>query len=293
MELSIYDLGLLIIYALVCIGIGVWASKGQKEEDYLIAGRKMKLWPFMASVVASYIGGAAIVAYTAYVYQFGISAIAVFLGTSIGFIVFIPYARPGGISHEEYRARYGLPWRKGLVSRRVSKHLSDRLTKRIKDGSFVPKPDNKAAVKKILEEGMRKDQPFFKKIKSDMTREHNQKNVKYGPKDYENVLSVMTQRKITLNRACMTEGLPTKARVLDYAAANPGFRKKLLDTYYDLPYAVQARADMFSPQFYEDLKRLKNKGLSAKEIGKRLGISYKTVQKRFKQMAFEVDQSKR
>ena len=187
-------------------------------------------------------------------------------------------------SHEEYRARYGLPWRKGLVSRRVSKHLSDRLTKRIKDGSFVPKPDNKAAVKKILEEGMRKDQPFFKKIKSDMTREHNQKNVKYGPKDYENVLSVMTQRKITLNRACMTEGLPTKARVLDYAAANPGFRKKLLDTYYDLPYAVQARADMFSPQFYEDLKRLKNKGLSAKEIGKRLGISYKTVQKRLKQI---------
>jgi len=92
MEFNTYDLGLLILYALVCIGIGIWASKGQKDEDYLIAGRKLKLWPFMASVVASYIGGAAIVAYTAYVYQFGISAIAVFLGTSIGFIVFIPYA---------------------------------------------------------------------------------------------------------------------------------------------------------------------------------------------------------
>ena len=28
------------------------------------------------------------------------------------------------ISHEQYRARYGLPWRKGLVSRNVSKRLS-------------------------------------------------------------------------------------------------------------------------------------------------------------------------
>ena len=34
-----------------------------------------------------------------------------------------------GISHEEYRERYGLPWRKGLVSRKVSKKLSAALIK--------------------------------------------------------------------------------------------------------------------------------------------------------------------
>jgi Na+/proline symporter len=58
----------------------------------MIAGRKIGIIGFVTSVVASYIGGAALVAYTAYVYRFGISAIAVFLGTAIGFIVFIPYA---------------------------------------------------------------------------------------------------------------------------------------------------------------------------------------------------------
>ncbi len=86
------DLSLLIGYALVCIGIGFWSSRGHKDEDYLIAGRRMTIVGFISSVVASYIGGAAIVAYSAYVYEFGISAIAVFLGTAIGFIVFIPYA---------------------------------------------------------------------------------------------------------------------------------------------------------------------------------------------------------
>ena len=55
-----------------------------------------------------------------------------------------------GVSHEEYRERYGLPWRKGLVSRLVSKKHSAALTYRIKNGTFNPRPDNKAAVKKIL-----------------------------------------------------------------------------------------------------------------------------------------------
>jgi len=92
-SLSYLDLILLIVYTLVCIGIGVWNSRKQADSDFLIAGRKLKLWGFITSVVASYIGGAAIVAYTAYVYRFGISAIAVFIGTSAGFLIFIPYAR--------------------------------------------------------------------------------------------------------------------------------------------------------------------------------------------------------
>jgi DNA-binding NarL/FixJ family response regulator len=34
---------------------------------------------------------------------------------------------------------------------------------------------------------------------------------------------------------------------------------------------------MFSPQFYEELRKLKEKGLSDETICKRLGISNKTV----------------
>ncbi|HRY99646.1 MAG TPA: hypothetical protein P5550_11385, partial [Bacteroidales bacterium] len=90
--LSFFDIGLLIVYALVCLGIGFYGSRRQGGEEFMIAGRKLNLVGFTASVVASYIGGAALVAYAAYVYQFGISALAVFLGTAAGFLVFIPYA---------------------------------------------------------------------------------------------------------------------------------------------------------------------------------------------------------
>lgn len=92
MKLSLLDISLLIAYALVCIGIGFWSSRSKRDDDYLIAGRKMSLVGFISSVIASYVGGAAIVLYSAYVYQFGISAIAVFVGTSAGFLFFIPYA---------------------------------------------------------------------------------------------------------------------------------------------------------------------------------------------------------
>ncbi len=87
-----FDIVLLTLYALTCLGIGLYASRRKTDADFMIAGRKIGIIGFVTSVVASYIGGAALVAYTAYVYRFGISAIAVFLGTAIGFIVFIPYA---------------------------------------------------------------------------------------------------------------------------------------------------------------------------------------------------------
>jgi Na+/proline symporter len=91
-KLSPTDILFLVAYALICIFIGFYSGRRQKSEEYMMAGRNVGIWGFVFSVVASYIGGAALVAYSAYVYRFGISALAVFAGTAAGFLVFIPYA---------------------------------------------------------------------------------------------------------------------------------------------------------------------------------------------------------
>jgi hypothetical protein len=187
-------------------------------------------------------------------------------------------------SHEEYRRRYGLPWRRGLVSRKVSKRLSRLLTERIRTGSFNPEPDNKAAAARIRAGGRRKDQPFVTRAKAEKAKEQSKKNVRYDPRDFENVLSAMLKRKTTLRETCMDKRLPTEPTVLYYAESNPRFRKKLLDTYHALPYSVQARADMFSPRFFQDLKRLRRKGLSVAQIAEKLRVSTKTIQKRLGQV---------
>jgi len=90
-NLSPFDIFLLALYACTGLGIGLYASRRKTDSDFMIAGRKIGIVGFVTSVVASYIGGAALVAYSAYVYRFGISAFAVFIGTAIGFLVFIPY----------------------------------------------------------------------------------------------------------------------------------------------------------------------------------------------------------
>ena len=91
--LETLDFTYLGAYALICIGIGVYGSKRQKDDDFLIAGRELGFWGFSFSVLASYIGGSAPVAYSAFVYQFGLSAITLFAGTAVGFLLFIPYAK--------------------------------------------------------------------------------------------------------------------------------------------------------------------------------------------------------
>jgi hypothetical protein len=189
-----------------------------------------------------------------------------------------------GTSHEEYRHGYGLPWRRGLVSRKVSKRLSRLLTERIRNGSFKPEPDSKAAAARIRAGGRRKDQPLVAKAKAEKAKEQSKKNVRYDRKDFENVLSAMLKSKTTLREACMDKRLPTEPTVLYYAESNPSFRKRLLDTYHALPYAVQAGADMFSPRFFEDLKRLKRKALSVAQIAEKLQVSTKTIQKRLTQI---------
>ena len=187
-----------------------------------------------------------------------------------------------GTSHEKYRARYGLPWRRGLVSPQLSNRISRITTDRIRNGSFKPEPDNKAAVARIQAGGRRKDQPFITATKAEQGKKQSKKNLRYSQMDFEKVLAAMLNREATLNEACMDRSLPSKGTVLHYAESNPEFRKKLMDTYHALPYAVQARAGVFSPQFFHDMKRLRGEGLSAKRIGERLNVNWKTIQKHLK-----------
>ena len=110
---------------------------------------------------------------------------------------------------------------------KVTKKL---LPKRIRNGYFRPKPDNKAAIKRIRAGGKRKDQPFLTGIKSEKAKGLSKKDIKYSRKDFETVLSVILERKTALREACINKGLPPTPTVLSYAESNPGFRKKLLDT---------------------------------------------------------------
>src|SRR3989344_4416021 len=89
-------MGLSILFFALFIGIvlviGVVSSRKETEEDFMIAERKVKGFQVAATMSAGYFDGATLAIYIAYVYQYGFSAIWLFIGIALGFILVIKYA---------------------------------------------------------------------------------------------------------------------------------------------------------------------------------------------------------
>jgi solute:Na+ symporter, SSS family len=75
-------------YIVLVLAIGYLSSRKQSGSDFMIAERKLSLPTFVSTTVATFFGSGALVAYTAYVYEFGIGMLSVLVGLAIGYIVF-------------------------------------------------------------------------------------------------------------------------------------------------------------------------------------------------------------
>jgi len=186
--------------------------------------------------------------------------------------------RTHGVNQDQYRARFALPWSRGLVSRRLSNHFGKIMKERIKNG-FDPTPDE-AATRKSKEVYRRKDQPFQTNLKSERLLRVNKLRVVWHHEDYEKVLSRMTEQQRILGEVCRDKDLPGYTAIHKYRKRNPWFYQRLVDTFNALPYSVQARAQKLSPQFREDVKRLVKAGWSEREIASKLGVTSQDVNHR-------------
>ena len=83
------DLILILIYFIIVIIIGIWAKRGETQEGYLIGERKVGTLLLTGTIVASLFGANSMVTYSAFVYQYGISAIWAYIGTSAGLLILI------------------------------------------------------------------------------------------------------------------------------------------------------------------------------------------------------------
>jgi solute:Na+ symporter, SSS family len=81
-----------LIYIAIVVAIGVISSKKETEEDFMIAERKVKGFQVAATMSAGYFDGATLAVYIAYVYQYGFSAIWLFVGIALGFVLVRKYA---------------------------------------------------------------------------------------------------------------------------------------------------------------------------------------------------------
>ena len=80
-----------LIYIAVVVMIGVVSSKKETEEDFMIANRKVSGVQVAATMSAGFFDGAVLSIYLAYIYQYGMSAVWMFVGLAIGFILLRKY----------------------------------------------------------------------------------------------------------------------------------------------------------------------------------------------------------
>jgi solute:Na+ symporter, SSS family len=79
-------------YVGISVLIGYLSSRQETEEGFMIADRQVHGVQLVATMSAGYFDGVTLSIYIAYVYQFGFAALALFVGLSIGFIVFRLFA---------------------------------------------------------------------------------------------------------------------------------------------------------------------------------------------------------
>lgn len=83
MQLSIL---FFLVYIAIVVIIAWVASRNETEEGFMIADRKVGGLQLAATMSAGFFDGATLSIYLAYVYQFGLSAIWLFIGLGLGFI---------------------------------------------------------------------------------------------------------------------------------------------------------------------------------------------------------------
>lgn len=81
-----------LLYLAIVIIIGIVASRKETEEGFMIAERNVHGVQLAATMSAGFFDGATLAVYLAYIYQFGLSAIWLFLGFACGFLVLRRFA---------------------------------------------------------------------------------------------------------------------------------------------------------------------------------------------------------
>jgi len=80
------------LYVVIVVAIGIISSRKESEEDFMIAERRVGGVQLAATMSAGFFDSAVLSLYVAYLYEFGFSAIWIFVGIILGFLVIRRFA---------------------------------------------------------------------------------------------------------------------------------------------------------------------------------------------------------
>ncbi len=184
--------------------------------------------------------------------------------------------RKHGISADEYREMYGLPWGRGLSGKRNRE-------KRIKQGKKYwgegITSDMEQVRRKARKARRRPPQPYQRDYYSKTLSASRVSKPKYGREDMAAVLDRMRKQQRSLRDVCQDPDAPSLPTVKHFAKKHPEFEEKIKRTYYSLPPKLQVGSGYISPRLEMMCKRMLTEGMSLGKITKALDLSFPAVKK--------------
>lgn len=96
------------IYLAIVVAIGLWSSRKETEEGFMIADRNVHGFQVAATMSAGFLDGFTLATYMAFLYQYGFSATWGFVGFALGFMLLRKYAGKIKQKADELRV-YSMP----------------------------------------------------------------------------------------------------------------------------------------------------------------------------------------
>ena len=177
---------------------------------------------------------------------------------------------------DDYRARYGLPWSKGLAGVDTRERYAAVARKTRAECDYQASPET---IRKMLAAPHRPRQPFRREITiSNGLKAHGQNRRLWTDADAEGVLQRLAQ------------GIPV-ARALApvsrtwwhvYRREHPEYEARVMQTWDDLPFPVAAKAGVLGPRFVRELRALFDRGVPDYRAAAILGVTAMTCNRHTK-----------
>ena len=181
------------------------------------------------------------------------------------------------MSPDDYRAKYGIPWRQGLVSAGSSAAYSNAVTERLKDEGNLQRLREIAAAARPLTKTS-KQRERVKATKAMMVERITGKQVGaiWGKDHAEEILRRVASGR-TLQDVLKDADMPKNSWWHTWGRQHPEYKSRLAEIVEAQPFPLQSRAEALGARFRAEIARLRAEGLSDKRIAERLGVTAMAV----------------
>ncbi len=191
-----------------------------------------------------------------------------------------------GYTEDQYRERYGLPFRRGLTCSKTKEKYSKATKKRMADGTmYLITPKDRA--KAHLAAKSQRFQPFRRDLTIKNSLKVHGLEVEYKKEDAIKVLNTMVLEDKLLSEVCKRDETPSQSWMYSLMNKDPSIKGLYEDALEKLSYATLASGEMLPSKFTNEVIALNKAGRNQYEIARMFGVHVMTINKHLHKKARE------